>query len=103
MVLTGAGLSAESNIPTFRDNKDGLWVDNDPMVVANYKVWRQNFDLIHKFHNKVRAELSNKIPNKAHFKLAEWQQKYGAIVFTQNVDLLCEDAVLFNSYFVLLL
>lgn len=92
MILSGAGLSAESGIPTFRDADNGLWKDFDPMVLANWNTWRANFAQVHEFYNQRRTMLRDIKPNAAHFKVAEWQNKYQAQVFTTNIDLLLEAA-----------
>lgn len=92
VILSGAGLSAESGIATFRDSKDGTWANKDPMKIANYDTWHENFDEVHDFYNHRRTELIDKKPNAAHYKIAEWQKKYPVVNFTQNVDLLLEAA-----------
>lgn len=92
MILSGAGLSAESGIPTFRDKTTGLWANFDPDLLANYNTWKDNFENVHQFYNDLRLDLKNRVPNKAHYKIAEWQQKYNVDVVTQNIDLLCEKA-----------
>jgi len=92
MVLTGAGISVESGIPTFRDSENGLWKGFDPMVLANYRVWRENFDQVHEFYNDRRSFLKEVKPNATHYKIAEWQDKYEAHIYTTNIDRLHEQA-----------
>ncbi len=91
--FSGAGLSAESGLSTFRDS-DGLWANYDINEVCNYDNWEQNFDLVHEFYSKRRQELATVKPNNAHIKIAQMQQKYGEAVqiITQNVDNLLEQA-----------
>lgn len=85
VVLTGAGISAESGIQTFRD-ADGLWEGHDVMEVASPQGWAKNRDLVLDFYNKRRAQLSSVQPNEAHLALAELEQKYEVCIITQNVD-----------------
>ena len=92
MILTGAGVSVESGIPTFRSNENGLWKGFDPMVLANYRTWRQNFDQVHEFYNTRRAMMGDIKPNAAHYKIAEWQDRYEAHIYTTNIDNLHEQA-----------
>ena len=92
LIFSGAGLSAESGIPTFREDSEGLWSRFDPTIYSNYKVWRENFQTVHEFHSDLRAMLAQFQPNLAHKKVAEWQRRYNATVITQNADLLLEAA-----------
>ncbi len=69
VVFSGAGLSAESGLDTFRDN-NGLWAQYDPMQVCNYENWLDNFSLVHRFYNLRREELANVEPNACHIFLA---------------------------------
>ena len=92
LCFSGAGLSAESGIPTFRDATTGMWKEFDPMVLANYRTWRENFHKVHAFYNLRRQDLAEIKPNAAHFQIAEWQRRYNAHVYTQNIDLLLEKA-----------
>ncbi|HHD81613.1 MAG TPA: NAD-dependent deacetylase [Campylobacterales bacterium] len=93
MILSGAGLSAESGMSTFRDNA-GLWEKHDVMKVCSTEGWIENRKLVTQFYDERRIELQNKVPNKAHQTLVEIEQKYRARVihFTQNVDDLMERA-----------
>lgn len=90
-VLTGAGISAESGIKTFRDS-DGLWEGHDIYEVASPQGWQKNKSLVLDFYNKRRAQLAEVKPNKAHFALAKLQEKYEVVIITQNVDDLHERA-----------
>ncbi len=91
VVLTGAGVSAESGIATFRDN-GGLWDKYDPQVVASIDGWYANPGLLLEFYNIRRAELKNVAPNGAHNAIAVFQDKFNVNVITQNVDNLHERA-----------
>ena len=90
-VLTGAGVSAESGLQTYRDN-NGLWNDYDPMVVASVEGWVSDPGLVLEFYNKRRAELAQTRPNEAHRLIAELEERYRVDVITQNVDNLHERA-----------
>lgn len=91
VVLTGAGISAESGIRTFRDS-NGLWEDHDIMEVASPGGWRTNAGLVLDFYNKRRRQLQEVVPNAAHFALAELQNRFDVTIITQNVDDLHERA-----------
>lgn len=91
VVLTGAGISAESGIKTFRDS-DGLWEGHDVMEVATPEGWRKNQELVLDFYNKRRQQLKEVEPNLGHKILAELQQVFDVHVITQNVDDLHERA-----------
>ena len=91
VVLSGAGISAESGIPTFRD-ANGLWEGHDVMEVASIEGWRRNPSLVQKFYNLRRRAASLAQANVAHLALAKLESKYNVIVITQNVDLLHEQA-----------
>ena len=93
MILSGAGLSAESGISTFRD-KDGLWENNDVMKVCSTQGWIADRKRVTQFYNERRAELEDKTPNYAHELLAQLEKKYrGRVVhLTQNIDDLMERA-----------
>lgn len=92
IVYSGAGISAESGIPTFRD-KNGLWENHKIDEVANYYTWKDNFELVHKFYNQRRADLSAVQPNFAHKMVSKWIKEYKeVIVITQNIDDLFERA-----------
>jgi NAD-dependent deacetylase len=91
VVLTGAGISAESGIKTFRD-ADGLWEGHDIMEVASPIGWNKNPELVLEFYNKRRAQLLTVKPNKAHEILAELEEYFDIHIITQNVDDLHERA-----------
>ena len=87
--LTGAGISAESGLPTFR-GEGGLWRNHRPEVLADIRAWRSNYDLVHAFYSMRRAKLAEVEPNAAHHAIAAMGDK--ALVLTQNVDNLFERA-----------
>lgn len=91
VVLTGAGVSAESGIKTFRD-ADGLWEGHDVMEVASPEGWRKNRELVLDFYNQRRRQLKEVEPNAAHYALIELEELYQVVVITQNVDDLHERA-----------
>jgi NAD-dependent deacetylase len=91
VVLSGAGISAESGIKTFRD-ADGLWEGHDIMEVASPIGWNKNPTLVLDFYNKRRAQLLTVQPNKAHEILAELEKQFNIHIITQNVDDLHERA-----------
>ncbi len=91
VVLSGAGVSAESGISTFRDN-GGLWDRYDPQEVCSIEGWRRNPALLQDFYNIRRAELEGVRPNAAHYAIAALERDYDVRVVTQNVDNLHERA-----------
>lgn len=91
VVSTGAGISAESGIRTFRD-ADGLWEEYPVMDVASADGFRRNPALIHKFYNERRRQLGTVKPNRAHEILHELEEHFDVCVITQNVDDLHERA-----------
>jgi NAD-dependent deacetylase len=91
VVLTGAGMSAESGINTFRD-ADGLWEGHDIMEVASPIGWQKDKEKVLDFYNKRRAQLLTVFPNEAHKALVELENKYQVTIITQNVDDLHERA-----------
>ena len=91
VVLTGAGMSAESGIKTFRD-ADGLWEGHDVMEVATPEGFATNPELVLDFYNQRRKQLFEVQPNTAHYDLAELQNDYKVTIITQNVDDLHERA-----------
>ena len=90
-VLTGAGVSAESGLGTYRDN-GGLWDNYDPMEVASIEGWYRNRKLVLDFYNMQRAKLRDTQPNAAHLAIAALEDRYDVTVITQNVDNLHEKA-----------
>lgn len=91
VVLTGAGISAESGIKTFRDS-DGLWEGHDVMEVATPEGWHKNQELVLDFYNKRRQQLKEVNPNLGHIILAELEKDFEVQIITQNVDDLHERA-----------
>lgn len=91
VVLTGAGVSAESGINTFRD-ANGLWEGHDVMEVASPMGWQNNQKLVLDFYNERRRQLKQVEPNPAHLALKELEKKYDVHIITQNVDDLHERA-----------
>lgn len=91
VVLTGAGMSAESGIKTFRD-ADGLWEGHDVMEVASPEGFRRNPELVLDFYNQRRKQLNEVEPNQAHNDLATLEKDYKVTIITQNVDDLHERA-----------
>jgi NAD-dependent deacetylase len=89
--LTGAGMSAESGIATFRDS-NGLWENHDIMEVASPEGWLKNPNLVLDFYNKRRAQLKEVFPNKGHQIIAALEQHFLVQIITQNVDNLHEKA-----------
>ena len=90
-VLTGAGVSAESGLGTYRDN-GGLWDSYDPMEVASIEGWYRNRKLVLDFYNMQRAKLAQVRPNEAHRLIASLEDSFKVDVITQNVDNLHERA-----------
>lgn len=91
VILTGAGMSAESGIKTFRD-ADGLWEGHDVMEVATPEGFAANPELVLDFYNQRRRQLFEVNPNPAHFGLAAFEKDYNVSIITQNVDDLHERA-----------
>jgi NAD-dependent deacetylase len=85
IVLTGAGVSAESGLRTFRDH-DGLWHDHRVEDVATPEAWGRDMDLVNRFYNERRKNLEEARPNAAHIALAKLEEKYEVQIITQNVD-----------------
>ncbi|MBO0329564.1 SIR2 family NAD-dependent protein deacylase [[Muricauda] lutisoli] len=91
VVLTGAGMSAESGLKTFRD-ENGLWEGHDVMQVASPQGFARNPELVLEFYNQRRRQLLNVSPNKGHLALAELEQGFDVSIVTQNIDDLHEKA-----------
>ena len=91
VISSGAGISAESGIKTFRD-ADGLWENYPVMDVASHEGYLRNPALIHKFYNERRLQLQDAEPNAAHLGLVELEKDFDVRVITQNVDNLHERA-----------
>lgn len=91
VVLTGAGISAESGLKTFRDS-DGLWNGYNIEDVATPRAWKRNKQLVLDFYNMRRADVLNAQPNTAHVGLAKLEKDFDVTVITQNIDDLHERA-----------
>jgi NAD-dependent deacetylase len=91
VILSGAGISAESGIKTFRDS-DGLWEGHDVMAVATPEGFAQNPELVLNFYNQRRKQLKEVLPNLGHLILAELENFFNVQIITQNVDNLHEKA-----------
>ena len=91
VVLTGAGISAESGLRTFRDS-DGLWEGYNVEDVATPRAWRRNPQLVLDFYNERRRNVANAQPNAAHIALAELENDFDVTIVTQNIDDLHERA-----------
>ncbi len=85
VVLTGAGISAESGLKTFRDS-DGLWEGYDVTEVATPRGWRKNPQLVLDFYNERRKNVAEAKPNAAHYGLAELEKDFDVTIITQNID-----------------
>jgi NAD-dependent deacetylase len=91
VLLSGAGMSAESGISTFRD-VNGLWENYTIEEVATPEAWHKNMDLVLRFYNQRRKQLFEAIPNKGHEALVEFEKHFNVHIVTQNVDDLHERA-----------
>ena len=91
VVLTGAGISAESGLRTFRDS-DGLWENYKVEDVATPRAWKRDMDLVLRFYNERRRDILAAQPNAAHIGLAALEQNYDVSIITQNIDDLHERA-----------
>lgn len=91
VVLTGAGISAESGISTFRD-AGGLWEGYDVNEVATPQGWARNRELVLDFYNQRRKNVRESKPNAAHKALVDLEKKYNVVIITQNIDDLHERA-----------
>src|ERR1700746_4221527 len=85
VVLTGAGISAESGLKTFRDS-DGLWEGYNIEDVATPRAWRRNPQLVLDFYNQRRKNVAEAKPNAAHIGLAELEKDFDVHIITQNID-----------------
>jgi len=85
VILTGAGISAESGLKTFRDS-DGLWEGYNIEDVATPAAWRRNPALVQDFYNQRRKSVLEAKPNAAHYALAKLEEKYDVTIITQNID-----------------
>jgi len=91
VVLTGAGMSADSGIKTFRDD-NGLWEGHDVREVATPQAWERNKELVLNFYNERREQAHSVDPNKGHKALTKLEQQFDVSIVTQNVDDLHERA-----------
>lgn len=91
VVFTGAGISAESGLKTFRDS-DGLWEGYDINEVATATAWRRNPALVQEFYNMRRRNVKEAQPNPAHYALANFENDFDVAIITQNIDDLHERA-----------
>jgi NAD-dependent deacetylase len=89
--LTGAGMSSESGIKTFRDS-GGLWEEYDVNEVATPEAWEKNRDLVLRFYNERRRQLEGCVPNEGHYGIAALEKHFEVHVITQNIDNLHERA-----------
>ena len=85
VVLTGAGISAESGLKTFRDS-DGLWNGYNVYDVATPGAWKKNPEMVLNFYNERRRDVAAAKPNDAHIGLAELEKKFDVTIVTQNID-----------------
>jgi NAD-dependent deacetylase len=91
IVFTGAGMSAESGIPTFRGG-DGLWENHRIEDVATPEAWERDPEMVLKFYNQRRKGILEAKPNAGHLQIARWQDEFDVTVITQNIDDLHERA-----------
>ena len=91
VILSGAGISQESGISTFRD-ANGLWENHDIMEVASIQGWHKNPELVLDFYNQRRRQLSEVKPNEAHKIIVQLEDHFEVLIITQNVDDLHERA-----------
>jgi len=91
VVLTGAGISAESGLKTFRDS-DGLWEGYNIEDVATPQAWQRDPELVQNFYNMRRKAVLEAVPNAAHYALAQLEKKFDVTIITQNIDDLHERA-----------
>jgi len=92
VVLTGAGVSKESGIQTFRDSSESLWNNYKIEDVATIDAWKKNRELVLDFYNQRRSQLKEVEPNEAHFSISRLQEFFDVELITQNVDNLHERA-----------
>lgn len=85
VVFSGAGVSADSGLKTFRDS-DGLWEEYNIYEVATPEAWEKNRDLVLEFYNKRRKQIIDAKPNEAHYAIAELDKNFDVTVITQNID-----------------
>lgn len=93
-ILTGAGISAESGIKTFRDSAEGLWNNYKIEDVCSIEGFQKNPDIVIDFHNQLKSDMNSKTPNAAHYAITEFMKdtNFEVTVVTQNIDNLHEKA-----------
>ena len=91
IIFSGAGMSAESGINTFR-NQGGVWEQHDVRQVATPEAWKNNPALVQRFYNERRKHILDAQPNLAHELIAQFEDDYDVTVITQNIDDLHERA-----------
>jgi len=91
-VFTGAGISAESGIPTFRDKMNGLWEKYNTDIVADARGWKSHREDVLDFHNQLRKQIYDCHPNDAHKALRDLEKEAKVTIITQNIDDLHERA-----------
>lgn len=91
VVLTGAGISADSGLQTFRDS-GGLWEGYNVYDIATPEAWRRNPEMVQNFYNERRKAVLKAEPNEAHYALVKLEEKYDVSIITQNIDDLHERA-----------
>ncbi len=91
VIFSGAGISAESGLKTFRDS-DGLWENYDLTEVATPEAWEKNPKLVLDFYNLRRKQVIKAQPNEAHLTLVKFEEKFNVQIITQNIDDLHERA-----------
>ena len=89
-IFSGAGISEESGIPTFRTGEDSIWSKYDPDIVCNIRAWPFHMEKSLEFFNLVRKEIEECKPNSCHFDIASLEEKYNVNVITTNIDELHE-------------
>jgi NAD-dependent deacetylase len=97
IVFSGAGLSADSGVPTFRDT-GGLWENHKVEDVAEHEAWFRDKELVLKFYKERYEQYSGCVPHAGHYAIARLQEKYKVINVTQNIDVLLETAGCDNVY-----
>lgn len=91
VILTGAGISAESGLKTFRD-AGGLWEGHNVYDVATPEAWQRNAELVQQFYNERRKSVRDAQPNEGHRSLVKLEEKFDVTIITQNIDDLHERA-----------
>lgn len=96
VIFSGAGMSAESGVPTFRDDLVGLWQQYDPAELATAEAFLKDPELVWGWYEWRRARVEQAVPNAGHVAIAQWQSHYPVTIVTQNVDNLHERAGSYN-------